>query len=330
MLKTFLTVYLLISLNLPISATPNHSLIVPDFKPQTLLNPAPIPVQKTDKIAPIIEADISLALDINSGIFLYEKNIHQKTPIASLTKLMTAIIILEENELDEIVTVSQNAAETPGSKIWLFPGEKITVKNLLTATLIASANDAAVALAEHNADTETDFVKKMNQKAQKLGLKNTHFTNCVGFDHEENYSTGFDLTILGLSALKHPFIQKYVRKKHLTVTSINNQKHEIETTNKILGGFLNVTGLKTGHTENAGYCLLATAEGPSPDSLINSTTDLSPESPTSEKTNEENNQPQTTSDKLANRPILTLVINSPDRFQESKILINWVYESYLW
>lgn len=319
MVKTLLTAYLIVSLNLPLNAadtTPNFK--APEFKPQTILHPAPVPVKKSSKIAPVIEAEIALALDINSGTLLYEKNIHQEAQIASLTKLMTAILVLEENELDEIVTISENAAETPGSKIWLFPGEKISVENLLAAVIIASANDAAVALAEHNAGSETEFVKKMNQRTTQLGLKNTHFANSVGFDHPENYSTASDLTTLSLKALKFPFFREHARLSHLSVSSTHGQKHTLEATNEILGGFLNIIGLKTGRTAGAGACLITLAEGPDSKSSSNDS-------------NEESPLIETAAAKTSiKRPILTIVLDSPSRFRESKFLTNWIYDSYLW
>lgn len=265
------------------------------FNMASLLNASPQPIKRSNKISPVLEASSGIVVDTSSGKTLFEKDINEKRQIASITKLMTAVIILEENGLNELVTVSQKAANIPGSKIWLYPGEKIAVQNLLYAVLIHSGNDAAWALAEHNAGTVEAFVSKMNKKAQKLGMTNTNFQNPVGFDDSKNYSTAYDLSILSRYIFRKDFVRHAVIIKELSITSANGDiTHKLETTNELLDSYLNVKGLKTGHTEQAGLCLSAVSE------------------------NEYGNQ------------ILTIILNSPDRFKETKLLTDWVFKSYIW
>lgn len=255
---------------------------------------AVIPVKKPENIAPIIKASSSIAVDLNSGEILFEKNPHDKRGLASLTKIMTATIITEENNLDDIVTVSGKAASTSGSKMWLYSGEKIKVQNLLYGLLVHSSNDAAIALAEHNAGTEEEFVKKMNKKAHELKLYNTHFANPIGFDDANNYSSAYDLSILGKYAYNKQFIRHATSLNEIEVVSESGGiKHKLESTNEILNNFLGFHGLKTGLTEQAGECFLGIAE-------------------------------------KDGHKIITIVLNSPDRFKESKILADWVFRSYTW
>ena len=293
---------------------------VPSTAPHTmpwnesiLLEVTTIAHKNEQNIAPVIEAEAAIAVDIKNGLILYEKNIHNPQHIASLTKLMTAIIILEENNLNEIATISKNAASTEGRRIWLTQGEKITVENLLYSVLIHSANDAAVALAEYNSKTIETFSEKMNDKAEDIGLLSTSFSNPTGLDEDElppesseevieettttdgNISTAYDMTLLARYAYGKSFVRRAATKKELEVASTNEViKHKLQTTNELLDSYLNVLGLKTGTTDQAGECLISIIE------------------------NEEGNN------------ILTVVLNSPARFQETKILADWIFRSYTW
>lgn len=255
---------------------------------------ATIPVKKPENIAPVIHAASAIAVDLNSGEILYEKSAHQSRELASLTKIMTATIIAEENGLDDVATVSSKAATISGSRMWLYNGEKIKVENLLYGLLVHSANDAAMALAEYNAENEENFVKKMNKKAKELHLYNTHYANPVGFDDPNNYSSAYDLSILGKYAYNKQFIRHATSLDKIEVKSENGGiKHNLETTNEVLNNFLGFKGLKTGLTDQAGECFLGVAE-------------------------------------KDGHQILTVVLNSPNRFQESKILADWVFRSYTW
>lgn len=260
-----------------------------------LLSVSAIPVKREGFISPVIEAHSSIAMDNQTGEILYEKSAHERRQIASITKLMTAIIILEENDLNSVVTVSAKANGEDGSQMFLRTGEKITVENLLYGLIINSANDAAITLAEFNAETVDKFVEKMNQKALSLGLINTHFQNPVGFDHRQNYSSAYDVAKLSRYAYQKQFIQKAAEIKELKIQSVDQAyTHELESTNELLGSYLNIKGLKTGHTDQAGLCLVSIAE---------------------------NDQ---------YHDIITVVLGSPARFRESKILIDWTFRAYIW
>jgi len=254
-----------------------------------------IPTKNQYAIAPKIEAKAALIMDFESGSILYEKNANQKMQIASITKLMTAIVALENANLNETVTVSSKAALTEGSKAWLLQGEKITMKNSLFALLINSGNDAAVAIAQHIAGDIPSFVDMMNEKAKKLGLNGTHFKNPIGFDSLENYSTTRDIALIGRYAFRKKFIRDAVRIHTMQITSIDEEiSHDLKSTNKLLDSFLNVIGLKTGHTELAGLCFVSVID-----------------------------------DNHGNK-IITVILNSPDRFQETKSLASWAFNSYTW
>lgn len=255
-----------------------------------------IPIKNPEFIAPIINAKSTIAIDLKTGTILYEKNAHQRVSIASITKLMTILIILEENDLSEEATVSQNAATTTGSTMFLRAGEKITLENLLYGALINSANDAAVALAEHNAGSTKDFVEKMNKKALSLGLVNTKFSNPIGLDESNNYSSAYDVAKLAKYVYQKQLIRTIAAIKETKVSSVDGAyTHELKSTNELLDNELyKFKGLKTGQTDAAGLCLSSIAE------------------------NDEGNE------------IITVVLNSPARFTETKILVDWVFRAYNW
>lgn len=260
-----------------------------------ILETKSLPVKDPYHIAPLIYAEASITVDINSGATLYEKSAHKRLAIASITKLMTVMIILEENELDEVATVSNNAASIGGSTMYLVAGEKITLENLIKGAMINSANDAAVTLAEHNAGTVDKFVKKMNAKADQLDLINTSFSNPIGLDDPNNYSSAHDIATLARYVYQKQVIRTLAQTKETTVTSTNgNFTHKLESTNELLDSYLRIKGLKTGRTDSAGLCLVAIAE------------------------NDSNNE------------IVTVVLDSPARFTESKILIDWIFRAYKW
>ena len=253
------------------------------------------PIKNPYYIEPIIEARAAIGVDMESGAILYEKNVHESMPIASITKLMTILIILEENDLTETVTISQNAAETPGSQMFLRAGEQIALENLVYGAIIHSANDAAVALSEHNSGSTSAFVEKMNNKAASLGLVNTSFANPTGLDDPNNYSSAYDVAKLAQEVYSYDFIQHAASFKSLEVKSINgNVTHSLESTNDLLDSYLNIKGLKTGKTDAAGLCLVSVAENIYEDEVV------------------------------------TVVLNSPDRFRETKIFTDWLFRAYTW
>ena len=162
-------------------------------------------------------ASSAILIDNDSKEVLYKKNENKKTSVASLTKMMGLILIMEKLEdgslkTNEVLTVSKNAKEMGGTQLWLEEGEKISVNDLLKGITMASANDAMVVMAERISGTEAAFVKKMNNKAMALGLKNTNFVNCTGFDEEGAYSTAYDMSLIASELLKHKKILEYTSK----------------------------------------------------------------------------------------------------------------------
>lgn len=268
---------------------------------QDILTAAPIPETKAASAqksipAPSIQASAYVVMDLRSGKMLSEKNVGERKSIGSITKLITALILLDENNLNDIVTVPESATKIEGSRIWLASGEKITVRDLLSGLLIHSGNDAAYTLAIFNAGSVEKFVEKMNEKAKKLGLSRTHFGNPAGFDHANNYSTAEDIALLGSYAYRNSFIRHTVGISKTTVSSVNGKfKHELENTNVLLIRDPRFKGLKTGHTLEAGYSFVGVATLP------------------------ENNA-----------SLLTVVLDSPDRFKESTALVNWAVSNFSW
>ncbi len=264
------------------------------FDAKSLLSVSPLPVQKEDMVSPgSIYAASALAIDLDTQSILYEKSSYERRPVASLTKLMTAYIILKESDPSSIVTVSAHAAGTQGSRMGLQNGERISVRNLLYGLLIESGNDAAVALAEFNAGDEASFIKKMNEEAENLGLENTHYANTSGLDNAGAYSTAHDLLVLSSHLLEDEGVREIVKNATYEVSSEDGQVHSLKSTNILLGQ-LGIAGLKTGTTPLAGECLIAFA------------------------TNEEGHE------------ILTVVLGSSDRFIDTKILVDWIYRAYTW
>lgn len=206
---------------------------------------------------PKITAKSILAIDLDSQVPLYTHSVQTQRPIASLSKLMTALVILDENNLDDIVTITPDVNQIEGSRIWLYPGEKITTGNLIKGMLIKSGNDAAYELAKFNAGSLAKFSVKMNQKAEELGLKNSHFLDPAGLDDENNFASAQDLAIIAKHILKYPFIRQIVSIKETNITSTDGLiTHKLKNTNLLLDSFLGAEGLKTGTTDLAGECLI--------------------------------------------------------------------------
>lgn len=212
----------------------------------------------------IPNAKSGMLIDYNSGTVIYEKNPDEKLSIASLTKMIAQLIILENIEQgkikwNDVITVSENAASFGGSQIYLEPNEKMSVEDLFKGISVASANDATVAMAETIAGSEEEFVKLMNKKVQELGLKNTHFSNCTGLDIDNHYSTARDLTVIARELLSHEKILDFSSIYEDYLREDTNNKFWLVNTNKLVRQYPGADGLKTGHTDAAGYCLAATA-----------------------------------------------------------------------
>ena len=208
-------------------------------------------------------AKSAILIEESTGEILYEFNSHEKQAPASMTKMMSLLLIMEaiENKvisLDQMITVSSNASGMGGSQILLETGEKMSVDDLLKGIAIASGNDAVVALAEAIAGTEENFVKMMNDKLVKLGLKDSNFKNCHGLDEEGHYSSAYDMAYIAKELVKHQKILEYSSIYETYLREGTDKKIWLVNTNKLVRFKEGVDGLKTGYTEGAGFCLTAT------------------------------------------------------------------------
>lgn len=237
-------------------------------------------------------------MEMSSGEILLSKNPDEKLPPASITKIMTMLLVMEaldsgKIKLDDIVTTSKNASSKGGSQIWLKEGEQMTVNEMLKATAIGSANDACTALGEHIAGGETEFVAMMNQRAKELGMNNTNFENPSGLDDttENHYSTARDVAIMSCELMKHEKIKEYTT---VWMDSLRNGETELVNTNRLVRFYEGTTGVKTGTTSKAGYCVSASA-------------------------------------KRDGMELVAVVLgsdNSTERFEDAKKLLNWGFANY--
>ena len=222
-------------------------------KAYTLPTPQSAPPDTTAKAMVVLEA--------NNGHFLAAKNADARLPMASTTKIMTALVVLEHLPLDRVVTVSPDAVGIEGSSVYLFAGEQITVETLLYALLLSSANDAAVALAIETAGNVADFAALMNEKAANLGLTDTHFCNPNGLHDEAHYTTARELAILAAHALKNEVFAKIVSTRRHTVPQNGTDATRLFLNhNRLLANYEGAIGVKTGYTKASGRCLVSAAE----------------------------------------------------------------------
>jgi len=250
------------------------------------------PVNLNNVLPPTLTARGIIVIDADSKAILYQRNPDLKLLPASTTKIMTALIVLDQYDLSDTVTIG--SIDTDPINMELEVGEIITIENLLYGLLVGSANDAAIALAQHHPQGQSGFIIAMNQKAKDLHLSQTQFTNPVGFDDFGHYTTVHDLALLTAHALENHRFKKIVSTINLTVSDIDNTIiHELENINQLLGQVPGLDGVKTGFTQLAGECLV-------------------------------------TSTKRENHHLITVVLNSQDRFQESASLINWVFSNFTW
>lgn len=224
-------------------------------------------------VIPIVKAEDSLNLSSESAILmdaesskiLYEKNIDEKLPMASMTKIMSMLLIMENIEngslkYEDKVLISENASGMGGSQVFLQAGEEYTVNDLLKCIAVSSANDAVVAMAEKISGSVDAFVTLMNEKAKSLGLENTNFANPHGLDNENHYSTAYDMAIMAKELLKHEDILRYTSIYEDYLTKPDGSQVWLVNTNRLVRFYDGVDGLKTGYTTEAGYCLTATAK----------------------------------------------------------------------
>ncbi len=217
-----------------------------------------------DKAPFDVKADSAVLMDYNTGTVLYAKNADMALPPASVTKVMTLLLIMEEVDkgnllLNEEVSVSEYAASMGGSQVYLEPGERMQTEELLKCIIIASANDAAVTLAEKVAGSEEAFVARMNQRAAELGMHNTHFENVTGLDDDTtgHLTSAYDIALMSRALLSHPTILRY---STIWMDTIRNGAFGLTNTNRLIRFYNGATGLKTGSTSRAGFCISATAE----------------------------------------------------------------------
>jgi len=261
-----------------------------------VLQPAPRKIKGVSDFN--VKAKSAMVLDAKTDTVLYSKNSNENLPIASLTKIMTALVVLDNADLNKDVIISRNAFNTKGSKNGLAVGEKISADNLLKVMLVNSNNISAVALAEHTSGSVDNFVVLMNEKADSIGLKNTKFLNSSGLDGKEdnNISTAYEIARLVDYALEKPLIWEILRIQKTTVASVDGKiEHRLKNTNLLLGKLKNITGGKTGLTDEAGQCLVLVVGDPK-----------------------------------NNHRIISVVLNADDRFLETEKLVKWVFGSYQW
>ena len=217
--------------------------------------------------APEVPAKSALLMDVATGTVLYESNPHEKLPPASVTKVMTMLLIMEaidDGRLNwtDTVTASETAAAKGGSQIYLKEGETMSVEDMVKSIAVSSANDCACAMAEHLCGSEAAFVEKMNQRAKELGMNDTNFINCTGLDDgpegKNHVTSAYDIAIMSRQLLKyHPDITRFTT---IWMDTVRNGQFGLSNTNKLVRFYDGATGLKTGFTSGAGYCLSASAK----------------------------------------------------------------------
>lgn len=202
----------------------------------------------------------AVLIEAESGHILYEKDAHTPRPMASTTKIMTALVVIEAGGLDEIAKVSPSAAATEGSSIYLKPGERISVRDLLYGLMLESGNDAAAALAEHVGGSIEGFAALMNRRAALMGLKSTHFCNPSGLPDPDHYTTAYELALIGRQGLRNPVFAEIVSTKSYKSPMESGGVRYFTNGNKLLRLYPYATGMKTGFTKQAGRCLISSAE----------------------------------------------------------------------
>lgn len=226
----------------------------------------PLLVMRAGAAEPDVSAPSAILMEEATGEVLYEKNAHERLAPASVTKIMTLLLVMEALESgrigwDDTVTASTAAAAKGGSQIYLEENEQLPLEEMLKAVVVSSANDCATALAEHIAGSESAFVQMMNERAAELGMTDTHFVNCTGLDDEpdaaEHLTTAYDIALMSRELLKHEEIKKYTT---IWMDTVRNGEFGLSNTNKLVRFYDGTTGLKTGYTSAAGHCLSASAK----------------------------------------------------------------------
>lgn len=230
----------------------------------SVLLPIAVYAEEPKSTAFATHAASAVLMDANTGTVIFAKNEHEKLPPASITKIMTMLLIMEAIDqgkisLNEQVTASEHAASMGGSQIFLEPGETMTVEELLKGIAMASGNDASVAMAEKIAGSEEMFVEMMNKKAEELGLQNTHFVNSNGLPVADHYTSAYDIAVMSRALLQYPKITEYTGKYQDYLRQDTDDPFWLVNTNKLVRFYSGADGLKTGYTSEAKFCLAATA-----------------------------------------------------------------------
>ena len=228
-----------------------------------LLIPNIIFAEEIEDLAP--NAGSAIMIEASTGEILFEKNIDEKMAPASMTKMMSLLLIFEEMDKgnikwDEMITASEHASSMGGSQIFLKVGEKMSVLDMIKGICIASGNDATVAMAERVSGSEEAFVKRMNEKAKELGLKNTNFINATGLDADNHYSSAYDMALIAKELVKHEKVLEFSSTYEDYLRKDTSNPFWLVNTNRLVKFYPEIDGLKTGFTSTAGYCLTATAK----------------------------------------------------------------------
>lgn len=252
------------------------------------------PVKTGEEIEPEVSATSALVIDLESAVVFASKNADKPRPPASITKLMTAVVALEYYQQDQILEVKRLVKNGPESEMGLAVGDKVSVSNLVYGLLVPSGNDAAYTLADNYEGGIENFIYSMNKKAESLHMKNTHFETVSGLDSPNHHSSARDLAFLAVYALKNPFISKVVATYGITLKDVTGEKiYTMKNVNEFLGYLAGADGVKTGYTGLAGECLVASVS-------------------------------------RNGHRVISVVLNSQNRFSDSAKLLEWVYRNFTW
>ena len=302
-----ITIIVLFAVNIFLAVKNSHDIPLSDLMPLNISSsrrqayvfsisePNYIPILNANIPRPIISGKSALVYDTYSSRFLYEEGTDSKLPIASLTKILSAVVTLERLNSNDIVTITDKSIRVDGEKQDLYLGEKLTVRNLLKLMLIESSNDAAYALAEHAKNLGIDFVGEMNLKSRNLDMRDSVFTDPAGLD-DSAYSTAKDLVKLVQYSLNYKEIWDISAEKTAIIESSDERiKHSIISTNRLLGLVKDIIGGKTGYTDGAGQCMILVASIPDYPGKI-----------------------------------VSIVLGSNDRFGDTQKLVEWTRSAYRW
>lgn len=253
-----------------------------------------LPILDTNITPPSLDAKTAMVYDVNSTKILYAKNIEEKLPIASLTKLLTGVVVLEKLNLKDIVSIPQEALKVDGQKQDLYLGERLIVEDLLKMMLIKSSNDAAYALIHHAKVNNIDLIEEMNKKAQSIGMHDSHFKDAAGLN-DEAYSNADDMIKLVNYSLGQQKLWDFMSQSSTTIISLDGIEHNIQSTNQLLDQIPGILGGKTGYTENALGCMVLVVQIPN-----------------------------------KNDKIISIILGSRERFTDTKKLVEWTKQAYTW